>query len=206
MARMTLNKSALQKEQEKLALYKRLLPSLDLKRRQLTLELGRARKELDTGGKTMEELVDRTAADLPMLAGQERDLSGLVRLKSARVEEENLVGVTLPVLKEMSWEVSDYSLLAEPPWVDVLVESIQRVAEQKKRVQVLTERVTLLARANRRITQRINLFQEILIPETEQNIRRIRIVLGDAEMSAVVRSKIAKALHERKRNKHPGAV
>jgi len=203
---MTLNKSALQKEQEKLALYKRLLPSLDLKRRQLTLELGRARKELDTGGKTMEELVDRTAADLPMLAGQERDLSGLVRLKSARVEEENLVGVTLPVLKEMSWEVSDYSLLAEPPWVDVLVESIQRVAEQKKRVQVLTERVTLLARANRRITQRINLFQEILIPETEQNIRRIRIVLGDAEMSAVVRSKIAKALHERKRNKHPGAV
>jgi len=203
---MTLNKSALQKEQEKLALYKRLLPSLDLKRRQLTLELGRARKELDTGGKTMEELVDRTAADLPMLAGQERDLSGLVRLKSARVEEENLVGVTLPVLKEMSWEVSDYSLLAEPPWVDVLVESIQRVAEQKKRVQVLTERVTLLARANRRITQRINLFQEILIQETEQNIRRIRIVLGDAEMSAVVRSKIAKALHERKRNKHPGAV
>jgi len=203
---MTLNKSALQKEQEKLALYKRLLPSLDLKRRQLTLELGRARKELDTGGKTMEELVDRTAADLPLLAGQERDLSGLVRLKSARVEEENLVGVTLPVLKEMSWEVSDYSLLAEPPWVDVLVESIQRVAEQKKRVQVPTERVTLLARANRRITQRINLFQEILIPETEQNIRRIRIVLGDAEMSAVVRSKIAKALHERKRNKHPGAV
>jgi len=206
MARTTLNKSALQKEHERLDLYRRLLPSLDLKRRQLTLELGRARQALETGEKALEEALDRTAARLPMLAGRDRNLSGLVRLKSARVEEENLVGVKLPVLREMNWDVSGYSLLAEPPWVDVLVESIQRVGEQKKRVEVLEERVALLSKANRRITQRINLFQEILIPEAEGNIRKIRIVLGDAEMSAVVRSKIAKALHERKRSKRPGGA
>lgn len=201
MARTTLNKSALQKEREKLALYRRLLPSLDLKRRQLTLEMGRARAELDAGRKALRERLERTAADLPMLAGPARSPSGLVRLASVRVEEENLVGVKLPVLRDMRWEVAGYSLLAEPPWVDVLVEAIQRVGEQNKRVQILEERVARLARANRRITQRINLFQEILIPEAEKNIRKIRIVLGDAEMSAVVRSKIAKALHERKRSR-----
>jgi V/A-type H+-transporting ATPase subunit D len=75
------------------------------------------------------------------------------------------------------------------------------VGEQQQRVGVQAERVRQLEKANRRITQRINLFQEILIPDTERNIRRIRIVLGDAEMSAVVRSKIAKSLHEKKRAK-----
>jgi len=201
MARTTLNKSALQREREKLDLYRRLLPSLDLKRRQLTLELGRAGQKLEAGRQALAALLEQTASELPMLAGEDRDLSGRVRLASARVEEENLVGVKLPVLREIRWEAVDYSLLAEPPWVDVLVESIQRAGEQKKRVEVLQERVARLTRANRRITQRINLFQEILIPQAEKNLRRIRIVLGDAEMSAVVRSKIAKALHERKRTR-----
>jgi len=66
-------------------------------------------------------------------------------------------------------------------------------------VQVETERVRRLERADRRITQRINLFEKILIPGAQENIRRIRIFLGDAEMAAVVRSKIAKGIHERKR-------
>ena len=50
-------------------------------------------------------------------------------------------------------------------------------------------------RAVRRITQRVNLFEKILIPNAQKNIQRIRIFLGDAERSAVVRSKLAKAKH-----------
>ena len=40
MAKLKLSKSALQQERSQLALYQRTLPSLDLKRRQLTVELG----------------------------------------------------------------------------------------------------------------------------------------------------------------------
>ena len=47
--------------------------------------------------------------------------------------------------------------------------------------------------AVRRITQRVNLFEKVLIPQAEENIQRIRIFLSDAERTAVVRSKIAKA-------------
>jgi V/A-type H+-transporting ATPase subunit D len=85
-----------------------------------------------------------------------------------------------------------------------MVERIRQVGEEQQRQEVHAERVRRLEKANRRITQRINLFQEILIPDTVKNIRRIRIVLGDAEMSAVVRSKIAKSLHEKKRRKAGG--
>jgi vacuolar-type H+-ATPase subunit D/Vma8 len=34
-----------------------------------------------------------------------------------------------------------------------------------------------------------------------KNIQRIRIFMGDAERAAIVRSKIAKAMHQKKRKK-----
>ena len=49
-----------------------------------------------------------------------------------------------------------------------------------------------LDQAVRRITQRVNLFEKILIPTAKKNIQRIRIYLGDAERAAVVTSKLAK--------------
>ena len=58
--------------------------------------------------------------------------------------------------------------------------------------QVLVRRLTLLTTAVNTITQRVNLFDKVLIPRTTANIKRIRINLSDEEMAAVVRSKIAK--------------
>ena len=47
MAKLNLSKSGLQKQREDLRLYQRVLPSLDLKRMQLSAELKRARQQLD---------------------------------------------------------------------------------------------------------------------------------------------------------------
>ncbi len=197
MARIALNKSALQKERDQLRLYQRLLPSLDLKRRQLTLELARASSQLAEDKAAVEQLAVLSADRLPMLANREIELSGLVQMKSVQVGEENVVGVKLPVLIEVICTVSEYSMLAKPHWVDVLVEQVQQMVELRARVQVTTERVRLLGHALRRITQRVNLFEKILIPTAKKNIQYIQIYLGDAERAAVVRSKIAKLRHGR---------
>ena len=50
------------------------------------------------------------------------------------------------------------------------------------------ERVRLLAKAVRRTTQRVNLFERILIPEAQEAIKRIMIYMGDLERSAVTLS------------------
>ena len=201
MPKVTLNKSELQKEMEKLQLYKRLLPSLDLKRRQLTLELNRAKDKLGKEQDALQELMQKTVEQIPMLANREESFVGIVKLESVQVGEQNVVGVNVPVLEEVTWNVSEYSLLVEPSWVDTMVKKIREVGELRLSIHVEKERVKRLERANRRITQRINLFEKILIPEAKENIRRIRIFLGDAEMAAVVRSKIAKSIHEKKREK-----
>ena len=44
----------------------------------------------------------------------------------------------------------------------------------------------------RKITQRVNLFEKVLIPRTRESIRRIRIYLSDTEREGVVQAKISK--------------
>jgi V/A-type H+-transporting ATPase subunit D len=64
--------------------------------------------------------------------------------------------------------------------------------ELKILAKVNEQRLSLLDKAVQTITQRVNLFDKVLIPETESNIKRIKIYLSDEQMASVVRSKIAK--------------
>ena len=197
MAKVALNKGSMQKEREQLRLYQRVLPSLDLKRQQLTIEFGRAKAALAEARAEVDRLSSRIAQQLPMLANQGIEVSGLVKLLSAPVREENVVGVRVPALVGVECVVEPYSMLAKPHWVDVLVERLKQATEARIQVQVAAERMRRLDRAVRRTTQRVNLFEKILIPDARQNIRRIQIFLGDAERAATVRSKLAKAKHQR---------
>jgi V/A-type H+-transporting ATPase subunit D len=200
MAKLKLSKSALAQERNQLKLYERTLPSLDLKRRQLSVELNRARQALDQARQAVEELESNIGEQLPMLANTGIELQGLVNMTDFELVQENVVGVRLPLLQRIHCTVADYSLLAKPAWVDVLVERLKDAAELRTQVLVAAERVRILEYQEKRVTQRVNLFDKILIPTAKRNIQRIQIFLGDAERAAVVRSKIAKAKQARLRN------
>ena len=193
MAKIRLSKNELARQRDKLKLYQKLLPSLDLKRRQLTVELTKARQELEETQAAVYTLETKIGGELPMLAFTEIDVEGLVTMEAFELGEENVVGVRLPVLERIDCRVADYSMLGKPVWVDVLVDRLRDSAEQRTRLQVAEERVRLLQQAVRRTTQRVNLFERILIPRSEDAIKRIMIYLGDRERSAVANSKLTKA-------------
>jgi V/A-type H+-transporting ATPase subunit D len=193
MARLKLSKASLQQELVKLKLYEKLLPSLELKRRQLAIELDKARREYAATRTEVERLEARVGAELPMLANTEIELKDLVKMTALDIGQENVVGVRLPVLKEVECQVAEYSPLAKPAWVDALAERLVDAAAARTRIQVAAERVRILGRAERRITQRVNLFEKILIPRTRKSIERIQIWLGDMGRAAVVQAKLAKA-------------
>lgn len=192
MAKLRLSKHALQKERDNLQLYQRLLPSLDLKRRQLSMEFEKARRAHTRAQREADQLEAKIGAELPMLANSDIDLTGLVRVKNMHLGQENIVGVKLPVVDELEYEVADYSLLTRPAWVDVAVKRLKDAAQSRIEVTIAAERVRILDKSVRRVTQRVNLFDRILIPTAKENIKRIQIFLGDVERDAVVRSKIAK--------------
>ncbi len=199
MAKLKLSKSALQQERNQLKLYQRTLPSLDLKRRQLSVELTKARAEHAEAQRAVDELETTIGQQLPMLAHPDVEVGGLVTMKSFELGEENVVGVRLPILEQIECSVEDYSLLAKPAWVDLLVERLKEAAEQRTRVLVAAERVRILEVQEKRVTQRVNLFDKILIPTAKKNIQRIQIFLGDGERAAVVRSKLAKGKQAKQR-------
>jgi V/A-type H+-transporting ATPase subunit D len=133
---------------------------------------------------------------LPILGSATMKLSGLVRLRRVDIRDEDVLGVRLPALRGVEFDGADYSLLATPFWIDV--KCLQEVITYRIRLHVFRERAVLMRIAVRRITQRVNLFEKVLIPEARQNIARIRIFLSDVERAAVVTSKIAKAKRARK--------
>jgi V/A-type H+-transporting ATPase subunit D len=192
MARLALSKSSLSKQQTQLKTFERFLPSLDLKRRQLIAERNKAKKKLATTREEIKRYTTAVGARLPMMSYEAVDLSGLVQLTGARLTEENIVGTRLPLLDSIEVEVRDYPLMTRPHWVDAVVAELKAVMELNVRAQVEERRLELLEEAVRTITQRVNLFDKVLIPRARGNIKRIRIYLSDAERASVVNSKISK--------------
>jgi V/A-type H+-transporting ATPase subunit D len=193
MAKLKLSKQSMHHQQEQLKLYKRLLPSLDLKRRQLTMEAQKAQQEHAAAVAQIDALETRIGEELPMLADEGLHLRDLVVVKGYKLGEQNIVGVRLPVLESLDCQVADYSPLATPAWLDILVQRLKDAKTCRLRAEIAAQRLDILRLQLRRVTQRVNLFDKILIPTAHSNIQRIRIYLGETERAAVVTSKLAKS-------------
>jgi V/A-type H+-transporting ATPase subunit D len=195
VARLQLSKSALSREQKNLATYQKFLPSLDLKRQQLMAERAKEARALDGTRVRIEALRKEVGDKLRMLSNREVDLTGLVTLTDIRFGTENVVGTRLPALEGIEVEIRPYALLAKPHWVDRTAALLRDMLELRVRAQVGERRLALIDGSVKTITQRVNLFDKVLIPDTRKNIKRIRIFLADGEKAAVVRSKLSKRKH-----------
>jgi V/A-type H+-transporting ATPase subunit D len=196
MARVPLSKSQLSREKENLASFGRYLPALDLKRQQLMGARLAARRSIADIDAAIARVVDDAGEAIPMLADRRVDLDGLVRLGAIRLGTQNVAGVRLPRVEEVEVIRAPYGLLTRPHWVDAAVERLAEAVRLNVEARVARRRLALLEAAVVRITQRVNLFEKVLIPQTRENIRRINVYLGDAERSAVVGAKIAKKKRE----------
>jgi V/A-type H+/Na+-transporting ATPase subunit D len=202
MATFSLNKSSLQQQRDKLRLFERFLPSLDLKRQQLTAEFKKSVQVLAEAEQGAGKASRSLTGLLPILGSATMKLSGLVRIRRVDIGEEDVLGVRLPALRAVEFVTADYSLLATPFWIDDLVTCLKEVNTYRIRLHVYRERAARMQSAVRRITQRVNLFEKVLIPNAKQNIARIQIFLSDIGRAAVVTSKLAKG----KRARQPAAA
>lgn len=192
MSKLALNKSTLHKEGRKVKAYKTFVPALDLKRKQLLAARARVRKTLRDHEQQLARLHATVREHLPMAARFSEHADKLIAIEQIDIVQTNLVGLHLPSIKGLSLKARSYSLLGTEPWVDHLTELLMQVTEITLHQQVLTEQLKRLEVGVQKTTQRLNLFDKVLIPEAQKNIRRIKIALSDHERAAVVTSKIAK--------------
>jgi V/A-type H+/Na+-transporting ATPase subunit D len=199
MATIALSKSSLQQQRDKLRLFERFLPSLALKRQQLTAEYKKAVQALAEAEQGADQTSRSLTALLPLLGSTSMKLSGLVRIRHVDLTEEDVLGLHLPTLRGVEFDEAEYSLLATPFWLDDLVMCLKDVATYRLRLQVYRARVGRMKDAVRHVSQRVNLFEKVLIPNARRDIAHIQLFLSDVERTAVVTSKIAKGKRARER-------
>jgi len=191
--KIQLNKSFLQKQRTQLSLYRKVLPSLDLKRSQLIAVLTKTRKMLEQTDSFYQAFVIQTGKEIPMLANTKIDHSDLIKIKEVKITSENIVGVKLPLLDEVFFEKIPYPMLGKPAWSEMFIQRYQKGIRLSFERSTLQQRVLLLDSALKKTTQRVNLFEKVLIPEAQKNIKKIQIAMDDMQRASVVRSKIAKS-------------
>jgi len=197
VAKLQLSKSALSKERSALKTYQQFLPSLDLKRQELMSQRAKAKQVLAETKINLEKLSQTMAEQIPMLSNDKVDLTELVIVSNVDLERQNVMGAHLPVLTTVSVDIRPYSFLAKPHWVDGVAAKLKDLLTLRIQIQVEQQRLELLNAAVRTVTQRVNLFDKVLIPQAKKNIKKIKIYLSDLETAAVVNAKLAKDKHLR---------
>lgn len=191
MAKIKHTKNELKAQRDALRRFKRYLPTLLLKKQQLQMEM----RQLDQRMEEVRGEEQRLLAGLApwvRLFAEPVDLAALVELDEVRTTTGNIAGVNIPVLQEMAFKPSSRDLHGSAPWVDDGTHALEQMVRLRVELDILAEQHRLLADELRTTSQRVNLFEKVKIPECEENIRVIRIFLGDAQTAEVARAKIAK--------------
>lgn len=194
-------KSRLAQRRRELAVYSRVLPSLDLKRRQLAaLVLAERHARAAAAARTAAAL-DRDAARLPMLAAAGVPAAAWAALTQPIPDPpamQQVLGVALPRPDPPHWRPAPLGL-ALPPWADEVAAAVRAQVALRREVACRDQRVRCLAAAHRRTVQRVNLFERVLVPRALAEIRAIAVRLADLERTAIVRAKQSRALMRRRR-------
>ena len=193
MAILKLTKNELREQQKRLGLFQKYLPTLQLKKAMLqfevnlaTLEIAQRRNEFAKSRAVVEDfsplLLDKSFAEV--IIGAE-----IVHVKK---HYENIAGVEIPIFEQVLFKESEYFLFDTPIWADQALELLREFIICREKVFIAEEKKRALERELREVSIRVNLFEKVLIPRSLENIKKIRIFLGDQQLAAVAQAKVAK--------------
>ncbi|MFA5007931.1 MAG: V-type ATP synthase subunit D [Candidatus Omnitrophota bacterium] len=192
MPKIKLTKGELKRQRDSLRQFERYLPTLQLKKQQLQMEilshyglLEKRKHEEEIKRKNLESL-------LSLLSESGVDLGKLVAIKKVHRSYRNIAGIDIPVFELCEFKEIEYDLFSTPLWVDSAISAFCELISLRSDIKTIEESILILKQELRVTTQRVNLFEKVKIPEAEDAIRLIKIYIGDQMANAVGRSKIAK--------------
>lgn len=188
-----LTKNELRIQQTRLTQFQRYLPTLQLKKAMLQFEVSLVLLDIQKLEGEFEE-VRRKVEDFAPLLGEkmEIDVMQYAEVSFVKKQYENVAGVEIPVFKGVIFEEPEYFLFDTPVWTESVTELLRALVTARETINVAQEKKRALEKELREVSIRVNLFEKILIPRAQENIKKIRIFLGDQQLSAVAQAKVAK--------------
>lgn len=173
-------------------MYRRYLPTLTLKKQQLQAEI----RTIEAKAKAVRQ--EKVALEqgfedwISVFSEPNAFPEGVITVRNIRKGKGNIAGVEIPTFEGADFSRSAYDLYRTPLWVDLAANHMEQAILLDLEAEVLDEQVRRLEAELLATSQRVNLFEKVKIPETEENIKKISIYMADQQVSAVVRSKISK--------------
>lgn len=192
MAKLKLSKGELKKQRDALKRYERFLPTLQLKKQQLQMEILRQRGLL--AERKHQELLKRKALEMwaGLLAETSVDIKPWLVPQRISTTTLNIAGIDFPSFGSVDFSPTEYDLFLTPLWVDHALDELRALVILRVEISILEKGIEILQHELRVTTQRVNLFEKVKIPDAQNAIRLIKIYIGDQMVNAVGRSKIAK--------------
>ncbi|MDD5475153.1 MAG: V-type ATP synthase subunit D [Syntrophales bacterium] len=194
--RIKLNKVSLRMQKQQMAMYQRFLPALEARKQQFLMQLAVVRKEIEEQEARLKDTMREIATWSDLLG----DMGALVRyfieIKEIKSSIRNVAGLKVPEFHGIDFSDPPYSYFATPPTFEEVVRKLREAIESREAILMLKEGERALYEGFRKTSQRINLYEQRLIPECREAIRKITVYLQDQQAAAVGVAKVAKRLTE----------
>lgn len=192
---LKLTKNEQKKQRDALKTYERFLPTLQLKKKQLQSVIKDYERQAYESNMQFEKLKSDVSSWVEVYA-QNKDFK-VSKIQEFIIKDKvlsskcNIAGVMIPVFESLTFKKVEYDLSSYPLWVDRGIETIKEVITQDAKTQVINRALALLEKELRTTSERVNLFEKVMIPRTKANIRKIAVALSDQDTASVVRGKIS---------------
>lgn len=192
MGKIKFTKGELKRQRDALKQYERYLPTLQLKKQQLQMEIlhhaGILREKRNNELKKIKDAEVWSG----LLVNLDIDINDLVKIQNIVTGKKNVAGVNIPVFEHLEFSLIEYDLFIIPLWVDAAIEHLKTILSLRAEITIVEKDINILKEELKITTQRVNLFEKVKIPQAQEAIRLIKIYIGDQMTNAVGRSKIAK--------------
>jgi len=192
MAVIRLTKNELRDQESKLSQLDKYLPTLQLKKALLQIEVNSSQVELETLEAKQEQAKEKVLSFANLLSERDPDPVSLVEIENVQKIYENIAGVDIPLFQGVNFKKEEFFLFDTPVWLDSALKFIKELLSIKENIQVVTEKKEALEKELREVSIRVNLFEKVLIPRCKGNIKKIKVFLGDQLLAAVSQAKVAK--------------
>ncbi len=188
-----LNKSELTRLKREERMYFQFLPVLKLKQEQLQIERIKIKNKIRSIKIKFDKTKIRYKGLISLIPDPVSiDIKSIITIKALLIREKSIAGVKVPVLKEVIFNKNNIPYFNIPSWivrgVDKLRDIVRLYIEQK----IVAKQFHFINKELKKATQKVNLFEKVLLPETKEAIKKIKIVLNDEQVASVGRGKIAK--------------
>ncbi len=190
---LKLTKNELRSQQTRLTQFQRYLPTLQLKKAMLQFEVSLVLLEIEKLQEEFNAIWAQVEAFSPFLVEKVSvNLMLYANILHVKKHYENIAGVEIPIFDKIVFREPEYFLFDTPVWTERATEILRDLVTAREKVSIAQEKKRALEKELREVSIRVNLFEKVLIPRAQENIKKIRIFLGDQQLSAVAQAKVAK--------------